>query len=192
MQQLPLSSYDANQNVPRWFAVYTAPRHERRVNELITSRNIESFLPLYRTTRHWKKRAPITLDLPLFPSYLFVRVAHDFRGRVLSTPGVLAFVGNGHQSVPVPDHEIDALRRGIEEYRAEPHPYLAIGEKVQVKAGPLGGFTGTLVRYKTGARVVITIEAIMQGIAVEIDLANLETPTSETRQAGSTPRRNVM
>jgi transcription antitermination factor NusG len=157
-----------------WFAICTAPRHEKRVNELISGRNIETFLPLYRTERHWKKRPPVTLELPLFPSYVFVRVPYPSRGRVLSTPGVLSFVGNGRQAIAISDSEIKALRDGISQYPAEPHAYFAVGEKVRIKAGPLAGFTGTLVRHKTGTRVVLMINAIMQGVAVEIDLADLQ------------------
>ena len=175
-----LTSTHANDDVTRWFAVYTAPNHEKRVAEMITTREIETFLPLYRTTRQWKKRPPVTLELPLFPSYLFVRVAHRERGPVLSTPGVLSFVGNGKHAVSVPDCEIDALRSGIEQYPAEPHSCLAVGESVRVTSGPFAGYTGTLVRNKTGARVVLTIDAIMQGVAVEIDSSILESVTPES------------
>ena len=164
-----------------WFAVYTAPRHEKRVNTLISERNIETFLPVYRATKQWKKRTPVELDLPLFPSYLFVRIAPNSRGRVLSTPGVLSFVGNSRQVLPVPDADIDALRHGIEQHHATPHPYLVVGEKVQVKAGPFSGFTGTLIRPKSGVRVVLTIDAIMQGVAIEIDVADVE-PVSSSRR----------
>lgn len=164
----------ANSEISRWFAIYTAPRHEKSVAEMITARSIEAFLPLYRTTRQWKKRPPITLELPLFPSYLFVRVSSRERGPVLSTPGVLSFVGRGRYATPVPNHEIDALQNGIIDHHAEPHPLFVLGEAVRVKAGPFAGFTGTLVRNKTGERVVLTIDAIMQGIAVEIDSSNLE------------------
>jgi transcription antitermination factor NusG len=184
MEQQNLFSENASQVPIRWFAVYTAPRHEKRVNELIAYRDIETFLPIHRITKQWKKRSPVTLDLPMFPSYVFVRIADGARNRVLSTPGVLSLVGNGHQSIPVPDREINALRRGIEQYRAAPHSYHAVGEKVRIKAGPLSGFTGTLVRYKTGARVVLAIHAIMQGVAVEIDTADLEDATSAQTVAG--------
>jgi transcription antitermination factor NusG len=181
-EQVMLASAAAQEAAPCWYAVSTVPRHEKRVNDRMADRAIETFLPLYRTTRQWKKRMPVTLELPLFPSYLFVRVALGSKGRVLSTPGVLSFVGNGRHAVSVPDGEIDALRRGIQEYATEPHPYFAVGEKVRVKAGPLAGFTGTLLRQKTGTRVVLTIEAIMQGVAVEIDLANVEpAPAAESQ-----------
>ncbi len=187
-----LTSDRGNNEISRWFAVYTAPRHEKCVAEMITARKIELFLPLYRTTRQWKKRPPVTLELPLFPSYLFVRVSSRERGPVLSTPGVLAFVGNGRHATPVPDCEIDALQNGIKDHRAEPHPCFAVGEKVRVKSGSFAGFTGTLVRNKTGERVVLTIDAIMQGIAVEIDLSNLEPVVPGSSSANATHLSLVM
>lgn len=189
MECLNSIAAQANDDVSRWFAVYTAPRHEKRVAENIMTRNIETFLPLYRTTRHWKKRPPVNLELPLFPSYLFVRVAYRARGPVLCTPGVLSFVGNGRHAISVPDREIDALRTGIEQYPAEPHSYLAVGELVSVQSGPFAGFTGTLVRHKTGTRVVLTIDAIMQGVAVEIDSSFLApvAPVSQTAAPSKAP-----
>lgn len=168
---------------PRWLVVYTSPRHEKRVNEFISERNIETFLPVYRATKQWKKRTPVELELPLFPSYLFVRIAPNARGRVLSAPGVLSILGNSHQALPVPDAEIEALRRGIEEHHAQPHSYLAVGEKVQIKAGPFSGFTGTLIRPKSGTRVVLTIDAIMQAVAIEIDIADLEPVATTDRRS---------
>src|SRR5665213_3534809 len=54
--------------LPRWFAVYTTPRHEKHVSEILAERQIETFLPLYRANRQWKKSSPVVLDLPLFPT----------------------------------------------------------------------------------------------------------------------------
>jgi len=59
----------------QWFAVYTTHRHEKRVSELLLDREIETVLPLYRAGRQWKKRAPVVLELPLFPCYLFVNIS---------------------------------------------------------------------------------------------------------------------
>jgi len=93
---------------------------------------------------------------------------------VLGTPGVIAMVGNGKQSVSIPDPEIDALHSGIAQCNPEPHPQYAMGEKVSITPDPLASFTGTLLTQKTGARVVLQIEAIMQGVSVDIDVNDLE------------------
>jgi hypothetical protein len=37
-----------------WVAAYTSSHHEKRVASHLSERQIESFLPLYSTTHHWK------------------------------------------------------------------------------------------------------------------------------------------
>ena len=158
----------------RWFAVYTVPRHEKHVSEILAERRIETFLPLYRTTREWKKRCPVVIDLPLFPTYVFVRIARQTRGVILGTPGVLAIVGSARESWPLPDLEIEALRFGLLERKIEPHPYLTVGERVRIVAGVMTGVEGVLVRKKSEFRVVLSLDSIMQSVAVEVDAVDVE------------------
>lgn len=160
--------------LPRWFAVYTTPRHEKHVSDMLTEHQIETFLPLYRSTRQWKKSRPVDLELPLFPAYVFVRIARRARGAVLGTPGVLSIVGSAREPWPLPDFEIDALRSGIHERKFEPHPYLIVGERVRIKAGVMTGVEGVLVRKKNDLRVVLSLDSIMQSVAVEVDADDIE------------------
>jgi len=160
--------------VSRWFAVYTAPRHEKRLGEHFGARQIEYFLPLYRTLRRWKDGSRVTLELPLFPNYIFVRICRSQRVRVLEVPGVLWIAGCGREPAPLPDGEIEALRRGMVLSKINPHPYLVVGERVRINAGPLAGMEGVLIRKKNSFRVVLTISMIMQSIAVELDIDHLE------------------
>ena len=158
----------------RWFAVYTIPRHEKRLAEHFGVRQIEYFLPLYRTLRRWKDGSRVTLELPLFPNYIFVRISRRERVRVLEVPGVLSMVGCGREPAAVPEGEIEALRRGISLAKIEPHRYLVVGERVRINAGPLAGMEGVLIRKKNSFRVVLTISMIMKSIAVELDIEDLE------------------
>src|SRR5271163_396228 len=73
-----------------WFAAYTNSHHEKRVASCFGERQIESFLPLYAATRRWKNRCEMTLELPLFPNYVFVRIDPRERVRILEVPGVLS------------------------------------------------------------------------------------------------------
>jgi len=159
---------------PQWFAAYMIPRHEKHVAELLTERGIETFVPLYRTSRQWKKSCPVVLELPLFPTYVFVRIGSRLRGAVLGLPGVISIVGSSKEPWPLPDVEIEALRRGIQTRKVEPHPYLKVGEKVRIKAGIMAGVEGILVRKKNEFRVVLSLDAIMQSVAVEVDADDLE------------------
>jgi transcription antitermination factor NusG len=158
----------------QWFAVYTAHRHEKRVSELLLDREIETVLPLYKVGRQWKKRAPVVLELPLFPCYLFVNISRDARGKVLGVPGVLSIVGSSNEPWPLRTSEIEALRIGIKMGAVEPHPYLKVGEKVRIKNGPMSGVEGILTRKKNGLRFVLTLEVIMRSVVVEVDADDIE------------------
>ena len=170
--------------LPRWFAVYTTPRHEKHVSEILAERQIETFLALYRANRQWKKSSPVVLDLPLFPTYVFVRIARQARGVVLGTPGVLSIVGSSKEAWPLPELEIDALRSGLLERKIEPHPYLVVGERVRIMAGVMAGVEGVLVRKKNDLRVVLSLDTIMRSVAVEVNADDIE-------PAGTTPVRMV-
>jgi transcription antitermination factor NusG len=161
-----------------WFAAYTNSHHEKRVALHFAERRIESFLPLYSAAHRWKNRCEMNLDLPLFPNYVFVRIDPRDRVRVLEVPGVVSLVGFGRVLAPLPDLEIEALRSGVGQRKIEPHPYLVIGERVRIKAGAMMGIEGVLVRKKNNFRVVLTLDAIMQSVAVEVDADDLE-PTAK-------------
>jgi transcription antitermination factor NusG len=114
------------------------------------------------------------LELPLFPTYVFVRIAQGARSAVLGTPGVLSIVGSPKEPWPLPDFEIDALRSGLLERRIEPHPYLIVGERVRIKAGVMAGVEGILARKKNDLRVVLSLDTIMRSVAVEVDEDDIE------------------
>src|SRR5438309_6986527 len=74
-----------------WYALYTCPRHEKRVAEQIEQRQVTCFLPLYRSVRRWKDRRK-ELELALFPGYVFVHISLRDRLQVLQLPGLAHFV----------------------------------------------------------------------------------------------------
>jgi transcription antitermination factor NusG len=159
----------------RWFALYTNCRHEKRIAQHLSQREIEHYLPLYRSDRKWRDGSKVTLELPLFPGYIFVHIKRAERVSVLSVPGALAVVGGtGGEPAPVPDAAIEALRVGLQEHRIEPHPVLRVGQVARIKSGSFAGMEGVVVRKKGGFRVVLTLEQIMQSVAVEVDENDIE------------------
>jgi transcription antitermination factor NusG len=167
----------------RWFAAYTSANHEKRVAEQLVQRSVEHFLPLYGSVRKWRDRC-VKLDLPLFPGYVFVRLAMRDRLRVLQTPGVAKLVGFNGMPTALADEEIEALKKGMVcGVRAEPHPFLSVGRRVRVKAGPLKGLEGIVVRRKNRLRLVISFDVIHRAAAVEVEAADLE-PLGKARASG--------
>jgi transcription antitermination factor NusG len=159
---------------PKWFAVYTTPRHEKAVARHFEFRRIESFQPLYMEMHRWKNGCRVNVEQPLFPGYIFARIGRRDSTQVLSVPGVLLIVGSGREPLALPDFEIEALRSGLHLRKFEPHPYLVVGEKARIKSGSLAGMVGVLARKKNSLRVVLTLELIMRSVAVEVDADELE------------------
>lgn len=157
-----------------WFAVYTTCRHEKRVARNLGQRQIEHFLPTYRTQHTWKDGTRATLDLPLFPGYVFVHIDLHDRVGVLEVPGVVSMIGTARQPAPLPDLEVEALRAGLDPTKAEPHPLLTVGQRVRIKRGALSGVEGIVVRKKSGLQVVLTLSLLMQSIAIEINGDDVE------------------
>jgi transcription antitermination factor NusG len=172
----PVSTTDVWQRPDerRWFAVYTCAQHEKRVEEQLIQRNIESFLPTYESVRRWTDRR-VRLRLPVFPGYVFVRIALSARLTVLQTRSVVRLVSFNGRACPIPECDIDVLRNGIAHaLRIEPHPYLAKGSRVRVIRGPLEGAEGILVRKKNIYRVVLSLDFISRSAAVEVEFKDIE------------------
>lgn len=137
------------------------------------SKSLEAFVPLYGCMRRWKN-GKTWVELPLFPGYMFVRLALNDRLRALSIPGVVGLVGFRNRPIPVSEREIGWLRQGLSMFAAQPHPYLRVGERVRIKNGPLTGAEGILLRHKQDFRVVLSMELIMRSVSLEIDACDLE------------------
>ncbi len=109
----------------------------------------------------------------MFPSYVFVHLPHAERMRVLTLPNVLYFVGSGNSPAVLTDEEIAWIGRGLQSGNAVPHECLNEGERVVITSGPLAGMKGILQRRVNNSRVVVSLDSIGRGFAVEVDLESV-------------------
>jgi transcription antitermination factor NusG len=152
-----------------WFAVQVRLRHEKAVATTLEGKGYEQFLP---TRRVVSKRGGNTVELPLFPGYVFSRVeTNSLGGLIVTTPGVLRIVGFGQRPAAIPDAEIETmkclLRSGL---AATPYPYLTTGDNVRIVRGPLQGVEGLIVACREKGLLVISISIVQRSMAVEVDL----------------------
>lgn len=176
------SSGQLSAATPRWYAIQTRSRHEKRVAEQLRAKSIESFLPTHRCRHKWRNGVLADLELPLFPGYLFARPSIGERILLLQVPGILGFAASTAHPTPVPDDDIDALRKITESLAAEPHPFLNVGDRVRIVAGPLAGLEGILTRRKQELRLVLSVQIIMRSIAVEVSELDIEPVPSDRRR----------
>jgi transcription antitermination factor NusG len=154
-----------------WYAVRTRPRFEKKVAGELAQKGMETFLPLNSTMRQWSDRRSL-VRLPIFPGYVFVRIAASVTNRVsvLRTNGVLNFVGPRNVGISIADEEIDSVRAVVEQQVTfEPYSYLRAGEKVCIRGGPLDGVSGVLEAINGDKSLVISVNLIQRSIAMRVE-----------------------
>ena len=158
-----------------WYALYTRPRHEKKVLEILTNKGDEVFLPLLKTKRQFKDRKR-EVELPLFPSYIFSKFEFKERFSILETHGVMKIVNFQGSPAIVPDWQIESLKKILENPQTlQLENYFRQGDVVEVKEGPFKGLRGTVKQLRGESRLAITVDGIMQSISVEIDPDSVET-----------------
>jgi transcription antitermination factor NusG len=156
----------------------------------LTKKGFDIFLPTYKSIRQWKDRKK-SLLLPLFPCYVFIRNSVERHLEVVTTPGVWYIVTANGQPAGIPSAEIEQIRRVMANApRLEPHPFLTTGDRVRVKAGPLVGVEGILLRQKGGDRLVLSLELLGRSAALEMDVALVE-PVLDNRRAAPVRTREL-
>lgn len=157
-----------------WYAVWTRSRHEQVVREQLKQKQIDVFLPTVAKWSRWKDRKK-KIDWPLFPGYCFARFDPRNRLAILKCTGVVSIVSVEGEPAPIPEHQIDGIRRLIESDLAfDPCPTLREGMMVEVVHGPLKQVIGRLVRKNDKARLVLSVDLIGQGVSVEVDAADVK------------------
>jgi transcription antitermination factor NusG len=94
----------------KWLAVYSRPRWEKKVNQLLTEKGFESYCPLNKVRRKWSDRVKV-VEEPLFKSYVFVKVKEEDRTAVRMTSGVINFVYWDGKPAVIKEREINAIKR---------------------------------------------------------------------------------
>jgi transcription antitermination factor NusG len=152
-----------------WLAIHTRHQHESLAARSLACKGFEVFLPQYASVRQWSDRTR-ELSAPLFPGYVFLRGELEHQFRILTTPGVLGWVAFAGVPAIIPDAEIEAVRQTLaRRVHVEPYPFLKCGDWVRVKAGPLEGIEGILVRNKKQFRLVLSVQLLQKSAAVEVD-----------------------
>jgi transcription antitermination factor NusG len=158
---------DAGRN--KWFALRVKPRFEKTVATIARNKGYEEFLPLCRSRRRWSDRVQ-SVDLPLFPGYLFCQLNPEFRLPLLTIPGALHFIGIGRTPAPIDDQEIASLQAAMRSgLWAEPWPFLDVGQRVRLEEGPLAGLEGLLIEVRKKQRMIVSVTLLKRSVAVEIE-----------------------
>lgn len=174
-----------------WFAVRVRSNHERIAAAHLRERGYEEFSPSWKTERRWSDRTK-EMDQFLFPGYVFCRLNPSDRLPVLTTPGVVELVGFGKIPAPVPDDEIENVRRMVQSgLFVMPWPFLELGHRVLIERGPLAGVEGILDEVKGKCRLVVSVQLLQRSVSAEVDRDWIRPlPPGRSDRSGTTPPRS--
>lgn len=153
----------------KWYALYTKPRWEKKIDAALVSKGIESWCPLQKVERQWSDRKKVIED-PLFKSYVFVHINDTERSKVLMTDGVLNFVYYLGKPAVIKHEEVDLIKKYLAEKDASISILSQEGYKeemrIKVNHGVFMGNEGTVIR---GGRkkVYVKLESLGQVMVVE-------------------------
>ncbi len=153
-----------------WYAVQTRSRHEKMVTRQLEVLGFATFLPICTEIRQWSDRRKV-VELPLFPGYAFVQIVYqpEQRLRVLTTEGIVNFVGVQGQGLPIPDKQIEDIRSLLNaNVPFESYPFLKVGQRVRIRSGSLNGTEGILVGQESDRRLIISVELIQRSISIRL------------------------
>lgn len=155
---------------PQWYAVTTRSRHEKKVAAELRDKGICTFLPLQTQVHRWSDRNK-SVDVPLFPGYVFVRTVRvpEARVAVLHTAGVVGFVGDQGRGTAIPDKQIEGIQTILEQkIPFMLHPFLNLNQRVRIQGGCLDGVEGVLVGMNTDLSLVVSVDLIKRSMAVRV------------------------
>lgn len=171
-----------------WHALYVRSRSERKVLAQLNEKGIEAYLPLITRIKQWSDRKK-KIEEPLFKSYVFVHNSLRQHYDVLNVYGVVRFVTFEHKAVVVPDNQIVAIKKYIDdpvedEKVLNDNDDLKVGQLVRITNGVLQGLMGHLVSVNNKRRLIVYIESVGKVIPVSISRAKVE-PIKEAPKEGS-------
>lgn len=173
-----------------WFALRLRSNYERVAGAHLRERGYEQFAPCYKMEKRWSDRKKL-MDQFLFPGYVFCRFDPNDRLPILTVPGVVDIIGFGKSPEPIPDSEIERVRRLVDSgLLVTPHPYVRVGQAVLIERGPLSGVEGILVEVKGKTRLVVSINLLQRSVSAEVDRNSIRPVSALSSDRGrGTPQR---
>jgi len=163
---------DTNNN---WYVFYTRPNAEKAIYRVLSRKQYDAFLPVFKAVHKWRNRQKKIVSVVLFPGYVFVRTVESEIKNIEMIPGVVRCVKYGTHFSIVPDRNIKCIEKMLslgQEIFAE-HDFTE-GERVMVIRGPLTGYEGLLIDRKGKTRFGVLFDDIKQCACIDIDVMLLK------------------
>ena len=148
-----------------WYALYTESRQEKKVATRLAQLDIEVYCPLVIQVRQWSDRKK-KVEVPLLPSYVFVKLEPNNREQVFQVSGVVRYLYWLGQPAIVKDAEIELMQKWLQD-KVTSFEIVGIqpGTLYEIPSGPFIGQKGivekvnksqiTLVLQQLGVKIIL-------------------------------------
>jgi transcription antitermination factor NusG len=158
----------------KWYSVYTKPKWEKKVVQLLNKKNITNYCPFYKVIRQWSDRKKTSYE-PLFRSYIFVQISEKEKIETRNTDGVLYFVTHEGKPAVIKEEEITLIQSFLEQYNnvTVESNRIHCNDTIRIIEGPLKKYEGkVLAVYKKSIKV--RLPSIGYAMVAEIDVHHVE------------------
>jgi transcription antitermination factor NusG len=157
-----------------WYAVYTKPKWEKKVAELLTRKGIENYCPLNKILKQWHDRKK-WVDEPLFTSYVFICVTPKDFVEVKKTDGIINLVYWLGKPAVIKDDEITAIRNLLGSYKQVQLEKTKIKpeDSVQIVSGPLKSREGKVLEVYSKT-VKVLLPSLGYALVAQLEKSSLE------------------
>lgn len=143
-----------------WYVVYTKPKWEKKVAEQLNQKGIECYCPLVIQVRQWTDRKK-KIEVPLFNSYVFVRLNEADRNLVFQSSGAVRYLFWLGKPAIVREEEINTIKNWL----TTPDQYeisvtaLQVGDKIVLESGPFKS-QGAIVQEVNKTSYTLVLESM--------------------------------
>jgi transcription antitermination factor NusG len=151
-----------------WYALYVKSRNEKKVAKRLTDLGIEVYCPIKKEVRQWSDRKKI-IEVPIIPSYLFVRINERDRELVFQAQGVVRYIFWLGKPAIIRNEEIEVLKTYAERNGFEVNlDSIKPGDVIAVPDGPFKGSEGIVKELDKNR-----IQLLLIGLGFKITFSKL-------------------
>ncbi len=142
-----------------WYALYTKPRNEKKVEEQLHKMGLEVFCPKVTVVKQWSDRKK-KVSQPLIPSYVFIKIKEQERDLVFSVSGVVRYLFFLGKPAIIKESEINAMKETLNhDFKEVGVMDLEKGQKFTIEEGTFKGQEATFIEQK-GNKIILRLESL--------------------------------
>lgn len=164
----------------QWYVVHTYSGHEAKVSatlkqriesQKLTDKVLDIIVPTQEKIEI-KEGKKAQIKEKIFPGYLLIRMVMDDASwlAVRTTPGITSFVGSTNRPTPLPDEEVETIKKFMAMEAPKFKTTFSINEAIKITDGPFTDFLGSISEIdETKGKLKVMVSIFGRETPVELD-----------------------